>query len=66
MDRLDEIINADYDLIKNLERFDSDYKWLIERAEKLKKIERVMGLCHADSFDRYEAIEEIKEIIEFY
>lgn len=43
-----------------------DFSWLIEQAEKLKKVEKVMGLSHADSFDRHEAIEEIRCILEFY
>jgi hypothetical protein len=42
MSRLKEIINADYDALENFERFNSDYSWLIEQAEKAERYEEAL------------------------
>jgi hypothetical protein len=36
--RLEEIKKADYDLLDNVEKFQSDYSWLIEQAEKVEEL----------------------------
>lgn len=40
MSRLEEIKNSDFDLLSNIERFNKDYLWLIEQAEKVEDLER--------------------------
>lgn len=44
---------------------ENEIDWLIEEAEKLNDIKKAMGLSHADSFNIGEAINDIRNILEF-
>lgn len=51
---------------EEMKQLHNDVEWLIEEAETLKKIKRIMGLSHADSFNKVDAINEIIDILEYW
>lgn len=56
----DEVISLAFNLKEE------DFNRLIEQAKILGKIERVMGLSHADCFNKEDAIREIEDILGYY